>query len=223
MKLNDLKNTQLAVIGGLAILVACATTAKADGAPAGWYLSADSGINILESFRGISTEPGLRGDVAGGLRTQPLAPVDLGRGDGNREPLQQHQIPQTRRRRHSDSASRQSGAELSPRQVGSLLGGSARAATIRPFRPAETSTIPTRTSLSRRRPGCVTKCAITSRWGWATNTWPILPPGTSPSATMRSFSPRRITSDPRRASRPFLHWRRVPPAPVGTAAAPVPD
>ena len=58
MKLNDLKNTQLAVIGGLAILVACATTAKADGAPAGWYLSADSGINILESFRGISTEPG---------------------------------------------------------------------------------------------------------------------------------------------------------------------
>ena len=78
MKLNDLKNTQLAVIGGLAILVACATTAKADGAPAGWYLSADSGINILESFRGISTEPGLRGDVQGGYALSLSPQLTLG-------------------------------------------------------------------------------------------------------------------------------------------------
>jgi opacity protein-like surface antigen len=78
MKLNDLKHTQLAVIGGLAMLAVCATTAKADGAPAGWYLSSDAGINTMESFRHVSTEPGGRWGLEGGYALSLSPQLTLG-------------------------------------------------------------------------------------------------------------------------------------------------
>lgn len=65
--MKDLKITQLAAVGGLSLLVACATTAKADGAAgAGFYLGADSGLNILEGNHNLRTEPGIRGDLVAG-------------------------------------------------------------------------------------------------------------------------------------------------------------
>jgi opacity protein-like surface antigen len=44
----------------------CATTAKAGGDQAGWYISTDGGINFLESFDHVSTEPGVRWGLEGG-------------------------------------------------------------------------------------------------------------------------------------------------------------
>lgn len=78
MKLNVLKNSQLAVIGGLAMLAVCATTAKADGAQTGFYLSGDSGLNELEQFHHISTEPGLRFDLDAGYGFSLAPQLTLG-------------------------------------------------------------------------------------------------------------------------------------------------
>ncbi len=66
MKIQDLKNTKLAVIGGLAMLAVCATSAKAQSDQTGWYLSTDGGINFLESWDHVSTEPGWRVGLEGG-------------------------------------------------------------------------------------------------------------------------------------------------------------
>jgi len=67
MKLNELKITRLAAVGGLSMLVVCATIARADGgAGEGFYLGTDAGLNILEGNKNVRTEPGVRWDLEGG-------------------------------------------------------------------------------------------------------------------------------------------------------------
>jgi opacity protein-like surface antigen len=56
MKSNRIKNGQLAVLGGFALLAACATTAQAD-VSSGFYMSSDAGLNLMT---------GIRGSVGGG-------------------------------------------------------------------------------------------------------------------------------------------------------------
>jgi opacity protein-like surface antigen len=57
MKLHDIRNSRLTVLGGIAILAACATATLADGVSSGWYAGVDSGLNMM---------PGIRGNGFGG-------------------------------------------------------------------------------------------------------------------------------------------------------------
>jgi opacity protein-like surface antigen len=92
MKLNDIRNSPLAVIGGLAILAVCGTTAKGDDGSTGWYLSSDAGMNMMPGIRGgqqtaaaraaedpdVRLNPGLRWGLEGGYRFSLAPKLTLG-------------------------------------------------------------------------------------------------------------------------------------------------
>jgi opacity protein-like surface antigen len=55
MKLQDIKNSKLAVLGGCALLAACATTMRADDITPGFYMSTDGGLNMVTGIRGTAS------------------------------------------------------------------------------------------------------------------------------------------------------------------------
>lgn len=84
MKLNKIRCSQLAVIGGLASWAACAPATQADGVTPGWYLSADGGLNMMQDFHfihtdtKISTDAGMRWGLEGGYAFKLSEKLTLG-------------------------------------------------------------------------------------------------------------------------------------------------
>jgi opacity protein-like surface antigen len=74
MKLIDIRKSPLAVMGGIAMLAVCATTAQAGDVSSGWYMSTDGGLNMMPGIRGesgksgseIRLDPGMRWGLEGG-------------------------------------------------------------------------------------------------------------------------------------------------------------
>jgi opacity protein-like surface antigen len=86
MKLINIKNSQLAVIGGVASLAACATTMQAEGVQSGWYVSSDAGLNLMPGVRGgghangndIRTDAGMRYGLEAGYGFKLAEHLTLG-------------------------------------------------------------------------------------------------------------------------------------------------
>jgi len=84
MKSNDTKRSQLAVMGALALLAACATTTQAGDVSAGWYMSTDAGINLMQdlqpsgSMGKVSLDPGVRWSLSAGYGFKLAPKLTLG-------------------------------------------------------------------------------------------------------------------------------------------------
>ncbi len=83
MKRNDLKNSQLAVIAGIAILAACATATQAGDIASGFYVNTDPGLNMMTGLRGsggsdVRLNAGARWDLEAGYGLKLSDKVTLG-------------------------------------------------------------------------------------------------------------------------------------------------
>jgi opacity protein-like surface antigen len=83
----ELKKSQLAVLGGLALMAACATTMQADGIAPGFYLSSDTGLNMMTGIRGeggggggttLRLDPGMRWGLEAGYGIKVADQLTLG-------------------------------------------------------------------------------------------------------------------------------------------------
>ncbi|MGA2750563.1 MAG: outer membrane beta-barrel protein [Verrucomicrobiota bacterium] len=82
MKLQDIKNSKLAVVGAAALFAACATTIQAGDASPGFYMSTDAGLNMITGIRGehseVRLDPGMRWGLEAGYRFKLADQLTLG-------------------------------------------------------------------------------------------------------------------------------------------------
>lgn len=82
MKLHQVGISQLAVLSGFAIFAACAIPAQAGDVTQGFYVSTDTGVNLMSGVHTpggtLRLQPGVRGDLDAGFGIKLADQVTLG-------------------------------------------------------------------------------------------------------------------------------------------------